>query len=264
MKTIVNVPPAKTFGWLHVNGTPLEAPEQGAAADLIVGENETKTVVAENAVRIRASVGENALLRLIQLRRGGDGTELSDVRVTCGANGRFEWYRIVLGGAATYDNCSVRLAGDGSSFAAELGYRLDGEEKLDVNCEAIHTGKRTESAIHASGALSGTAVKLLRGTIDLQRGCTGAVGNEFEDVLLLDDTVRNQSVPVILCGEEDVVGNHGATIGQLPEELVHYLESRGMERSAICGVMARAKLDAVLRKLPDDALRRELLAEEDA
>ena len=66
----------------------------------------------------------------------------------------------------------MTLRGDGSSFLTEYGYRLGGEQKLDVNCEAIHLGKRAESRINASGVLEGRAFKLLRGTIDLRRGCS--------------------------------------------------------------------------------------------
>ena len=265
MKRIVNKPPVNTFGWLHVNGTAAEVSEAEETRRYELTDGEERTVVLDGAppaLRLTADIADGGTLRLIQLRRGGAETAVSDLRVRCGENARFEWYRVVLGGAATYDSCSVELAGDGSSFAAELGYRLGGAERLDVNCEAIHTGKRTQSAIRASGALSERAFKLLRGTIDLRRGCAGAVGNEYEDALLMDETVRSQSVPVILCAEEDVEGNHGATIGRPDETLVYYLESRGMTREAICGLLAKAKLDAVLRRLPDGALRRELLGEE--
>lgn len=263
METIVNRPIAATFGWLHVNGTKIDAPSDAETAAYRLGEGEERTIVTSfaSASRVTAEIGKNAALRLIQIRRGGDGTSVNDVRVKCAEGARFEWYRVVLGGAATYDNCSVELAGDRSSFAAEIGYRLDGDDVLDANCEAIHTGKKTESSINASGVLSGKASKLLRGTIDLRNGCKGAVGNELEDVLLMDETVRNRSVPVILCAEEDVVGNHGATIGRLDENVIYYLESRGMARGAVYEMMAKAKLDAVIRMIPDKTTRKELLQE---
>ena len=44
----------------------------------------------------------------------------------------------------------------------------------------------------------------------LRRVAKGAKGDELEDVLLLDDGVQNQTIPLILCAEEDVEGNHGA------------------------------------------------------
>ena len=262
MKALVNRPLAATFGWLGVNGTEVDAAEHARTVLLQLAENESRTVVLDRAARVEASLKQGAVLRLIQLRRGGDDTQVSTLRVRCGEGARFEWYRVVLGGAATYDDCSVELSGDGSRFAAELGFRLGGDETLDVNCQAIHTGKRTESAIHASGVLSERAFKLLRGTIDLRRGCAGASGSESEDVLLMDETVRNQSVPVILCAEEDVSGSHGATIGRPDETTLYYLEARGLERAAACELLARSKLDAVLRRLPDEGLRRELLGEE--
>lgn len=258
-KITVNKPLAGTFGWLRVNGTEVEAPARTEEVSITVRDGEERTVVLEDAaaVRVSAEIGRNGVLRLVQVRRGGE-TAINDIQAECAEKARFEWYRVVLGGSGTYDNCSVTLRGDGSSFLTEYGYRLSGDQRLDVNCEAIHLGKRTECAINASGVLAERAFKLFRGTIDLRCGCSGAVGNEVEDVLLLDETVRNQTVPVILCSEEDVVGNHGATIGRLDEGLVFYLESRGMAREDILEMMARARIDAVIGKIPDEKTVRAL------
>ena len=262
----VNRPAAKTFGWLGMNGTAVALPAAEREQSHTLAAGETRTVVLDGGAPVlclSAVLGDGAELRLIQLRRGAAPCRVSEISVRCGAGARFFWYRVVLGGAETYDSCSVALEGEGSAFTAELGYRLRGDEKLDINCEAIHTGRNTRSAIRASGALSERASKLLRGTIDLRAGCAGAVGNETEDVLLLDDGVRNRSMPVILCGEEDVEGNHGASIGRLDGEQAFYLASRGIPEDAARELVARAKLDAVVRRLPDKALRAELLGEGD-
>lgn len=265
MKEItINKPLANTFGWLHVNGTRVTEPETVETSSFDLPEGEERIVVLDAgapAAQITASVGKNASLSLVQVSRGEAGARLNDVRVRCAENARFAWYRIVLDSAETYDNCSVSLEGDGSAFSAEIGYRLGGTEKLDINCEVIHTGKKTESSVRAAGVLSDSAFKLFRGTIDLRNGCSGSVGNEIEDVLLMDETVRNQTIPVILCAEEDVVGNHGATIGRLDENLIFYLESRGMERERIYEMMARARIDTVIRRIPDEAAIRRLFPE---
>ena len=94
-----------------------------------------------------------------------------------------------------------------------------------MNYVALHEGKKSVSEIRTNGVLHENARKLFRGTIDFKKGAAGAVGNEKEDVLLLDDDVVNQTIPLILCAEEDVEGNHGATIGKLDEDLVFYLEA---------------------------------------
>ena len=198
---------------------------------------------------------------LVQLREAsGKGLSYNNVRVKCGDKAYFGWYRVVLGGAESYDNCSVTLAGKESSFSANVCYRLDGTEKYDLNCEAIHTGKRTQSAISASGVLADKASKLMRGTIDFRTGCSGSVGNETEDVLLLSEEVRNQSVPVILCSEEDVVGNHGASIGRPDEDMLFYMETRGVDEETACEMLARAKIDSVIGRIPDESVREKIRA----
>lgn len=210
------------------------------------------------AVQTKAVVGKNAVLRLVQIQRLGRAyTLLNNIGVHCGENARFELIRLVLGGQHTYDGCSAALDGDRACFGCEIGYRVGDAARLDMNYEAIHTGRRTQSEIHAAGVLRGEASKIFRGTIDLRKGCSGSAGSETEDVLLMDETVRNRTVPVILCGEEDVTGNHGATIGRLDEALIFYLQSRGMAREEIYELCARARIDAVIRKIPDpETIRR--------
>ena len=78
------------------------------------------------------------------------------------------------------------------------------------------------------------------------RRLLGATGS-----LLLGDGVVNQTIPLILCGEEDVEGNHGATIGRLDEKMLFYLASRGIPEEAARSLLARARIEAVVDLLPE-------------
>ena len=138
------------------------------------------------------------------------------------------------------------------AFTADIAYTVGNDAVLDMNYVALHEGKKSVSEIKTDGVLHENSKKLFRGTIDFKKGAAGAVGNEKEDVLLLDDDVVNQTIPLILCAEEDVEGNHGATIGKLDDDMVFYLESRGMELPKIYKMMAKARIDAVLRLVPDE------------
>ncbi|MBO6158098.1 MAG: SufD family Fe-S cluster assembly protein [Firmicutes bacterium] len=262
MQKVLNKPLTNTFGWLHMNGTSLEIPEETEEKAIVLSPSEEKQLILDDACPNRAlhiEVQEGAVLKLIQISRS-DERGIHHIEVQLQKNGRFEWYRLILGSAAVYDDCKVTLIGDDSSFTARIGYDLKAENRMDMNCEAVHLGKRTTSNIKALGVLDGQAFKLLRGTIDLRTGCKGAKGDEYEDVLLLSDDVHNQSIPMILCSEEDVEGNHGATIGQLPEELIYYMTSRGIEKDDLYTLMARSRLDSIIQTLPDEALREALLS----
>ena len=261
MEITVNKPLAETFGWLQAGAKRIDLQDKIQNISYVLGPGESRVLFLEDpgASEYEITLGEGARLDLVQLREAsGKGLSYNNVRVKCGDKAYFGWYRVVLGGAESYDNCSVTLAGKESSFAANVCYRLDGTEKYDLNCEAIHTGKRTESAISASGVLADRASKLMRGTIDFRTGCSGSVGNETEDVLLLSEEVRNQSVPVILCSEEDVVGNHGASIGRPDEDMLFYMETRGVDEETACEMLARAKIDSVIRKIPDELVQEKI------
>ncbi len=258
MELTVNKPLAGTFGWLQVGEKRIDLQEEIHRQSYSLDPGETRTLLLEDqgASEFEITLGEGARLNLVQLRdSSGKSLSYNNVRVTCADRACFGWYRIVTGGSETYDNCSVTLEGGESTFEANVCYRLGGSEKYDLNCEAIHEGKRTQSAISASGVLSDKASKLLRGTIDFRTGCSGSVGNESEDVLLLSEEVRNQSVPVILCSEEDVVGNHGASIGRPDEGLLFYMETRGIDEETACEMLAQSKLDSVIGRIPDPLIR---------
>ena len=259
MEKMINRPIAGTFGWLHMGAQTVTVPDQKDELRWKLAPGEVKTILVEDdgtERTILADLAGGSCLNLVQIATEPEAfTQVTDLQVHCGQDAAFHWYRLVLGGQKTYDNCSVTLAGDDSNFTADIGYQLADEDRYDINCEAIHLGKCTESAIRASGVLADEATKLMRGTIDFRTGCSGSVGNESEDVLLMDETAHNQSVPVILCAEEDVVGNHGATIGRPSEEVLYYMESRGIGEAEALEMLSRAKIQAVIGKIPDAKLR---------
>ena len=112
-------------------------------------------------------------------------------------------------------------------------YRLPGRPRAGarLNYELRHRGRKTECEIDANGVLTGTSKKVYRGTIDLVHGCKGATGTERETVLLANKGVDNKTVPVILCDEDDVAGNHGATIGHVRDEQLFYLACRALTKT---------------------------------
>ena len=72
-----------------------------------------------------------------------------------------------------------------------------------------------------------------------------------------------QVLPYLVHGdEEDVEGNHGATIGKLDEDLVFYLESRGIDRDSIDRIMADARIRRVASLICDEETVKTILDEE--
>jgi hypothetical protein len=213
-------------------------------------------------VQTRMIAGKGARIRLVQiLRTGQKALLLNDVGGLCQEEAAIEIIHLVLGGDNVMIGAAADLAGTGSRFETDTAYLVTGEHRLDMNYVANHVGTKTFSRMAADGMLKDRAAKVFRGTIDFRNGSAGSKGSVTEDVLLMDEDVVNQTVPLILCAEEDVDGSHGATIGQLDDETVFYLQSRGMGLEDIYAMMEKARLLSVVRKVPDQETRHTLLVE---
>ncbi len=233
----------------------------GSEASLIMDFRSASDASGLVAVQTKIKVGDNSTLKIVQVQRlEGEMKFFNDLGIFCGENAKVSLIQLVLAGKETFTGCRCVLDGEGSIFNADVGYLLGDDQRLDMNYWAIHGGARSISDINASGVLRGNAYKLFRGTIDFRRGAAHSVGGEKEDVLLMSDDAVNGTIPLLLCGEEDVEGNHGATIGRLDDALVFYLESRGLNRESAYEMMAQARIDAVCQKITDENLRREIFS----
>lgn len=211
------------------------------------------------AVQTKIFAEENAVLHLVQVQHLGKKFRiLDDLGADCQKKAEVKTIQLILGGKDTYLGNYTALEGAQSSLESDIGYLAGGDGRVDMNLVALHTGKKTTSRMDAAGVLSDKAKKIFRGTIDFRKGCAGSVGNEKEDVLLLDDTIVNQTIPLILCNEEDVEGNHGASIGKIDEELLFYLESRGISEENVYDMMAKARINAVCNKITDEETKRKV------
>ena len=208
-------------------------------------------------VKVHAEKNAKVQLQEVQLL-GARYTCLSDIGVSCGENATFELLKLELGAGKVYAGCLTELEGKKSAFDAKIGYYTSVNQKLDMNYTVRHRGKKTESMMEVSGVLQDGSSKLFRGTIDFVPGCAGAKGTEREDVLLLGDDIVNQTIPLILCAEEDVEGNHGASMGDLDDATLFYLCSRGLSREEAERMVARARIDALNELVADEAVQKQV------
>ena len=111
-------------------------------------------------------------------------------------------------------------------------------------------GKKTKADVAIAGALQDEAKKAFRGTIDFLRGSKKAVGSEADTCILLSPKVHSISVPLLLCKEDDVVGNHASSAGQIDEDTLFYLMSRGMSEEDARALIVSGFADNVSKELP--------------
>lgn len=165
-------------------------------------------------------------------------------------------YTIVeLGARNTVTNLVTNLQGDESSAKVHTVYMGDKERVIDINYIVNHFGRETKSNIEVKGVLQDKCKKTFKGTIDFKKGSAKSVGKEDEYTVLLSDEIRNRSVPMLLCREDDVSGEHAASSGKIDEDKLFYLMTRGFSKAEAKKLIIEAAINPIIDLIPDEESR---------
>lgn len=207
-------------------------------------------------VRLRVFAGADARVDVAVTQTLDDGwIALDDAGIVASERARVQVRHTVLGAGRAYTGLDADLRGDDARLDIDTRYLGHASQQRDFNYVAHQRGRRTVCNLDANGVLEGESEKTLRGTIELVHGCKGSVGSEQETVLLADERVANRTVPVILCDEDDVAGNHGATIGHVRPEQLFYLASRGISPDDAERLFITASFEEAAINAPDQRTR---------
>ena len=137
------------------------------------------------------------------------------------------------------------------------------EQLLDINYISEVYGKKGKIDIEVYGALKDNAHKNFKGTIDFKKGCKKAKGNENEYCMLLSKTAKSKALPMLLCSEEDVEGNHSNSAGKIDEQKLYYIMTRGISKEEAQKLIVKAKFNHILENINDENTKQELIEEID-
>lgn len=226
---------------------------EGSRASIVVQSDSDDDGQGTVGVYARIMALGQARVDFTSLQTLDDGWKyLENVGLLLDEEARVDVRQTVLGGQESYVGLGSNQVGDKSQLNVDVRYLGTGSHVLDFNYVMRQRGRKTECALSANGVLVDSARKTLRDTIDLVHGCKGSMGNENETVLLANETVCNRSMPVILCDEDDVQGNHGATIGHVNPAQLGYLQSRGLTVDQVESLLTSAVFDYAAEHAPTE------------
>ena len=133
-----------------------------------------------------------------------------------------------LGGELGRLSVRADLVGNGSSVKFSGVSLGGGSQTLDYRFLVRHIGKNTSSDVYLKGAVDNSASSVFTGLLRIEEDATRTSAFETNRNLVLSKDAKAQSVPnlEILC--DDVVCGHASTVGELEEEHLYYLQSRGL------------------------------------
>ena len=228
-----------------------------AGSDASASDANASDALPTSAALTRIVVEAGAKLHLIEMLGVNEGQRhLESVGLEIHQDAAVDVKQYALGGSTIGLGLTANLVGARARLDLNNRYHATHEETLDINHLVRMRGTSTRAQLTESGVLNEAAKKTLRATIDLVRGAKDAQGNEIETVMILGDDVVNKTMPVILCDEDDVAGNHGATIGSVSPEQLDYLAARGLSRQAAEQLFVRALFEDAIINAPEEISHR--------
>lgn len=169
-----------------------------------------------------------------------------------------------FGGKNSVTNYYSDIYGKGANNVLNSIYLGKDDQVFDLNYIGELKGEKSNIAIDVQGALNDNAKKHFKGTIDFKKGAIKASGDENEFCMLLSDKARSIALPMLLCSEEDVEGNHASAAGKVDSKQLFYIMSRGFSYKEAMKLIVKARFNRIIESIKDENLRTEILYTIDA
>ena len=162
------------------------------------------------------------------------------------------------GGTLTRNNLSILIKGEGTNTIMNGLYGLDGNQQVDnhtlldiqfPNCTAYQLYK---------GLLNGASRAIFNGKIYVHAIAQKTNAYQLNKHLLLGKQARVDTKPQLEIFADDVKCTHGATIGQLSQDEIFYLQSRCIPAQMAIQLLSKGFIDDIINTIKNDSIRNKL------
>ncbi len=185
--------------------------------------------------------------------RGDNGAELSSVTAEVHAQAHYHSWVGSLGGALTRLDTQVRLVGAGARVDLDGLYVAKGREVVDHHTVVVHESPGTTATEMYRGILDDEAQAVFDGLIVVKPGAQQTNAQQYNRNLVLSDSAVVHTKPQLEIEADDVVCNHGATVGRIDAQQLFYLQSRGLSAGLAKQLLMAAFANEVIERCPHAA-----------
>ena len=213
-------------------------------------------------IRVNAKANSKTNIVVVNMLNSKSNNLLS-IENSLEENARVDYTIVDFGGKTSITNYYSNIKENGAKANINTIYLGAGNQVFDINYIAELFGENTETNIEVQGALKDEARKNFKGTIDFKKGCKKAKGDENEFCMLLSDKAKSKALPMLLCSEEDVEGNHSSAAGKIEDDKLFYIMSRGLSEKDAMKLIVKAKFNKILETIKDEEVKEEIVEEID-
>jgi Fe-S cluster assembly protein SufD len=222
--------------------TASEGPTMVHPRNLLIFEPESQAAVVEEYVSLGGGTvfcnsateliaGESATVSHYMIECEDRETfNISTLRIQQDRSSNVASHSLLLGGGLVRNNVHPVLAGEGAECLINGLFVGDARQHLDNYMYVEHASPHCSSRQFYNGILDGHAHGVFHGRIVVHKDAQRTDAKQTNRNLLLSDDAQIDSKPQLEIYADDVKCTHGATIGQIEENALFYLQSRGIDR----------------------------------
>lgn len=246
---------------------PGATPTMNHPRNLIVAHENSQVTVVEDYVSLGEGItfsnaatelvaGDNANVSHYMIVREGDQAyNFSTLRIQQGRHANVATHSLLLSGALVRNNVHPVLAGEGSECLINGLFMANGHQHMDNYMLVEHASPHCDSRQFYNGILNGQSHGVFHGRIIVHKDAQKTDAKQTNRNLLLSDDAQIDTKPQLEIYADDVKCTHGATIGQVDENALFYLRTRGLAEAAAHHVLLLAFANECLNRMSSPQVR---------
>ena len=246
---------------------PGKDPEMTNPRNLIVAENATEASIVEDYVSLGSGVsfsnvvtelvaGEDAVISHYMIEREDRQVfNVSTLRSQQARSSNVSSHSVLLGGGLVRNNVHPVLAGEGGECLINGLFIGNGHQHMDNYMLVEHASAHCGSRQFYNGILDGHSHGVFHGRIIVHKDAQKTDAKQTNRNLLLSDDAQIDTKPQLEIYADDVKCTHGATIGQVEENALFYMRSRGIEETEARSLLLLAFANECLDRMKSAPVR---------
>jgi Fe-S cluster assembly protein SufD len=200
--------------------------------------------------------GPASNVRLAHFQDWGSGEvyDISTRRVEIARDAHCSWVPIHLGGHLTKQTLDIITAEQGSDMRHTGLYITQGDEHLDLFTTDLHEAGNTTGDTVWKGALTGESRASYEGLIHIVKDAQDTDTYLQTHSMLLSPRAKGDAIPSLIVETDNVKASHGGTVGEIDEDQVFYMMSRGISRPDAVRILVEGYFEEVIQRLHDPVL----------
>jgi len=208
---------------------------------------------------VEAVAGENAHVQYGALQNLSEETyNFSVKRGHAGRYGTINWIEGNIGSRLTKTSVETRLLGDSSESQIVGAFFGHNDQHFDIGSRVWHEAENTTADLVTRGVLQDSARSVYEGVQDVGRDAWNTSSYQRENTLMLSDESEADASPKLIINNHDTEASHSATVGQVDEEDLFYMTSRGLGTETAKNLLVEGFFVPVLEEVAVDELRDDL------